>query len=497
MSLHSTASAPYLLLLSLSHSTIDAETTKSVKKKTRRLSKMKKLPPEIICQILNDLTPSSLKAIRICWRFLEPFILPRLFHTIKINFAEKQIKRLQGIALSPNLAPLVQQLIWTTSGTRDTHDDPHGHVNTWAGHEDYIKETWPQDLDPERDEIDGLVYALWPAMCRSQSRITSFRCQDPLNYMRWLNYECLQAMGGLHTELPASFPASPLRATVGLLFRKELSLSNPIPRRDFVIRLIMAQLPMIGPHPASTVAWKRPLRSLGGLDLRIDSAGGHWRGPPSSEGMLKYFLTEASNIRELSLRFRPTGTYPRPTSHSKWVLQAVLCCGWEFLQTIKISFAMLPTSQPLFKFMEGHAKTLKHILLHQCSANEDIIEIIRGAAKVKDIKLHRFLVFPSCEGRLEVDEPRIIPERLVLDFINNKDPSLDPFDEWMPGKSCNWGTIAQKAASVSEEWPKDDGMHFTCRQCTDQVQEAASKQRFVDGECYDGESGVYRSLNKS
>jgi len=350
--------AHYPLLPFLDGSTIDAEITKYSKTETHRFSAMKQLPPEIIRQILNDLPPSSLKAIRLCWRFLEPFILPRLFHTIKINFAEKHIKRLQGIALSPNLAPLVQQLIWITSGTRDTHDDPHGHVNTWAGHEDYIKEfrqhfflsidampnlhtfaseLGPPDLDPERDEIDGLVYALWPAMCRSQSRITSFRCQDPLNYMRWLNYECLQAMGGLHTELPASFPASPLRATVGLLFRKELSLPNPIPRRDFVIRLIMAQLPMIGPDPASTVAWKRPLRSLGGLDLRIDSAGGHWRGPPSSEGMLKYFLTEASNIRELSLRFRPTGTYPRPTSHSKWVLQAVLCCGWEFLQTINFS----------------------------------------------------------------------------------------------------------------------------------------------------------------
>ncbi|WAO86474.1 Hypothetical protein NCS54_00374900 [Fusarium falciforme] len=453
---------------------------------------MKKLPPEIIRHILKDLPPSSLKVLRLCWPFLEPFILPRLFHTIKVNFAEKHIKKLQGISLSPHIAPLVQQLIWITSGTRDTHDDPHGHVNAWTGHEDYIKEfrghfflsidampnlhtfaseLGPLGLHPERDQIDGLVYALWPAMRRRKSRITSFRCQDPLNYMRWLNYECLQAMGGQHTELPASFPAGPLRGTVDSLFSEDLGLPTPISRREFLKGLIMTQFPMVGLDSTSTMVWRWPLRKLRGLDLRIDSAGGHWKGTSSSEGMLKFFLMEANNIRELSLRFRPTGTYSRPSSHSKWVLQGVLCCRWKFLQTIRISFAMLPTSKPFVEFMEGHTETLKHILIHGCTGgNKSPAEIIKAAAEAEKLKLHRFLVLPSQEGYLQdIVEPWIIPERLVLDFVNKKDPSLDPFKEYLPGRDCVWGTVTQKAASISEEWPKDDGMHFTCRQCTNQV----------------------------
>ncbi|RSM05920.1 hypothetical protein CEP52_006010 [Fusarium oligoseptatum] len=251
----------------------------------------------IIPQILNELPPSSLKAIRLCWRFLEPFILPNLFHTVKINFAEKHIKRLQGIALSPHLAPLVEQLIWITAGTRDTHDDPYGHVNTWTDHEDYIKEfrqhfflcldampnlhtfaseLGPPDLDPERDEIDGLVYALWPAMCRPQSRITSFRCQDPLNYMRWLNYECLQAMGGQHTELPPSFPAKALRKTVNILLRDPWEF--PRERNDRTIRegRISANSPTVDLGPSYVMGWEGPLKKLLELDLRIDSVGGYW-----------------------------------------------------------------------------------------------------------------------------------------------------------------------------------------------------------------------------
>ncbi|KAI8681277.1 hypothetical protein NCS55_00378500 [Fusarium keratoplasticum] len=412
---------------------------------------MKKLPPEIIRHILKDLPPSSLKVLRLCWRFLEPFTLPRLFHTIKVNFAEKHIKKLQGISLSPHIAPLVQQLIWITSGTRDTHDDPHGHVNTWTGHEDYIKEfrghfflsldampnlhtfaseLGPLGLHPERDQIDGLVYALWPAMRRRKSRITSFRCQDPLNYMRWLNCECLQAMGGQHTELPASFPAGPLRGTVDSLFSEDLGLPTPISRREFLKGLIMTQFPMVGLDPTSIMVWRWPLRKFRGLDLRIDSAGGHWKGTPSPE---------------------TNRTYSRPNSHS--------------------NFAMFPTSKPFVEFMEGHAETLKHILIHGCTGgNKSPAEIIKAAAKAKKLKLHRFLVFPSQEGYLQdIVEPWIIPERLVLDFVNKKDPSLDPFKEYLPGRDCVWGTVTQKAASISEEWPKDDGMHFTCRQCTNQV----------------------------
>ncbi|RSL61830.1 hypothetical protein CEP51_013569 [Fusarium floridanum] len=446
---------------------------------------MENLPPEIIRQILNDLPPSSLKTIRLCWRFLDPFILPNFFHTIKVNFAEKHIKRLQGIALSKHLAPLVQQLIWITSGTRDTHDDPHGHVNTWAGHEDYIKafsqqffpcldampslhtfasELGPPDLDPERDEIDGLVYALWPAMCRPQSKITSFRCQDPLNYMRWLNYECLQAMGGQHTELPPSFPAKALRKTVNILLRNPWEF--PRERNDRTIRegRISANSPTVDLGPSYVMGWEWPLKKLLELDLRIDSVGGYWECAYTPSSTFKFFLMEASDIRELSLRFRPTGIYTRPSTHSEFVLTEILACRWKFLQTIKISHSMLPL-QPLISFLEAHAETLKHILIRNCVDNKTAVGIIRGAAKVKNLQLHRLLVFPFHQGHLGAKETWIVPERLVLDFVNEKDPSLDPFEECMLDERCNWVTVTQEAAPVSEEWPTDNGMHFTCRQC--------------------------------
>ncbi|KAJ4327544.1 hypothetical protein N0V84_002072 [Fusarium piperis] len=445
---------------------------------------MQKLPPEIIRHIFNDLPHSSLKPLRLCWRFLEPFVLPSLFHTVKVNFAEKHIKRLQGIALSPHLAPLVRQLIWITSGTRDTHDDLHGHVNTWTSHQNYIKEfrhqfflcvdampnlhtfaseLGPPDLDPKRDEIDGLVYALWPAMCRPQSRITSFRCQDPLNYMKWLNYEYLQAEAGKHTELPAWLTVKPLRH-VFAMFRHGPDVALPQCRR-YLTYPDFSEPPMT-PQPSS-MGWEDPLGKLLRLDLRADSAGGYWTPAYTAEAMLRYFLTQAVSIRELSLRFRPTGTYSRPRTDSKWMSIAILTCRWEFLHTVSITFAVLPNPKFFLQFMENHAATLKHILLHQCSSDKDVVGIIRGAAKSKTVRLHRFLVFPSYQGKLEAQKPRIIPERQVLDFINNKHyPPSDPFDEWMPSRCCNWGTVAQKAASIYEEWP-DNGMHFICRKCLD------------------------------
>ncbi|RSM08826.1 hypothetical protein CDV31_007965 [Fusarium ambrosium] len=448
---------------------------------------MEKLPPEIIPHILNELPPSSLKAIRICWRFLESFILPNLFHTVKINFAEKHIKRLQGIALSPHLAPLVEQLIWITAGTRDTHDDLYGHVNTWTGHEDYIKEfrqhfflcldampnlhNFASELGPigigsERDEIDGLIYALWPAMCRPQSRITSFRCQDPLNYMRWLNYECLQAMGGQHTELPPSFPAEALRKTSNML----LGLPRESPRershRSILEGRILAYSPTVDLDPlsATVMVWDRPLKKLLKLDLRFDTSEDDWKAAWDSVGLFKFFLTEASEIRELSFRFRPTRVHSTPTYHSEFVLAMLLDCRWKFLQTIKISYTMLPV-QPLISFMKAHAETLKHILIRNCSDNKKSVEIIRGMAKVKNLQLHRFLVFPFHKGYIKAKETWMVPERLVLDFVNKKDPSLDPFKECMLGLRCNWETVTQEAAPVSKEWPTDNGMHFTCRQC--------------------------------
>ncbi|KAI8682670.1 hypothetical protein NCS56_00390300 [Fusarium sp. Ph1] len=171
--------------------------------------------------------------------------------------------------------------------------------------------------------------------------------------------------------------------------------------------------------------WEKPLGKLLRLDLRADSAGGVWKTSYTAEAMANWNLSQTNNRIELDVNRVPRLQVEVLAHHRDRICQFI-------------------KPQVLHRF-------LKHILPHQCSTNENIVEIIRGAAKAKKLKLHRFLISPSYGGRFEAQKPRIIPERLVLDFINNKDPSLDPFNEWMSSRSCNWGTVAQKAASVSEE----------------------------------------------
>ncbi|UPK91293.1 hypothetical protein LCI18_002228 [Fusarium solani-melongenae] len=399
--------------------------------------------------------------------FPRPCYPPRLFHTIKVNFDANHIKKLEGLAESPHIAPLVQQLIWITSVTRDVHPGRYDQVIAWTGDEDDIKEfchlffltvdamlnlhTFASELaplslhplSPNKFEIDGLIFALWPAMCRPQLRITSFRCQDPLNYMKWLNFQYESAKWGQLREFPPSFPTRPL-IDLAMMFRR----AKPgVPIRPGYRRPLI-HLALTESPPA--MPWEKPLGKLLRLDLWADSVWTHWKTSHIAEAMVGCFLAEAVNIRELSLRFRPTGTYLGPTTELKCMLPVFLACRWNFLHAIKITFATLSSPKFFIDFMENHAKTLKHVLLHQCSTNEDIVEIIRGAAEVKELKLHRFLISPSCEGRYEAQKPWIIPERPVLDFINKKDTSLDPFNEWMPSKSCNWGTVTKEAASISE-----------------------------------------------
>ncbi|KAM0440005.1 hypothetical protein ACHAPT_001107 [Fusarium lateritium] len=372
---------------------------------------MESLPPEILRYITNDLPPSTLKTIRLCWRFLDAFILPGLFHTAKVKFTEEHLKKLQGIALSRHLAPHVQELIWITEGTRDTHDDPHGHVNTWAGHEDYIKD---------------------------------FRH---------------------HFFLPASFPATHLRNISRFYVLHDAGVSPAT-----IGATEEAWFCVKRKQDPSALAWKEPLEKLLRLDLRVDVAGPYGGVKEVTNPVFKFLLAEAVNLRELSLRSRRTGSHFIPEVISTWVLMELLrVCRWKFLRTIKITCGRFPEALDLYftKFMRSHAKTLKHILFHHCCPEKQVVGIIRGAASIKDLKLHRFLIFPHREGQPEAKEPRIVPERLVLDFINSKDPSLDPFKEWEPARGSSWGTVAETPASILEEWPKDDGMPFTCGQCAE------------------------------
>ncbi|KAF5534479.1 hypothetical protein FMEXI_11285 [Fusarium mexicanum] len=348
---------------------------------TPQLSSFKNLPPELTNAIINLLPPDSLASIRLCWPRLDGVVLSRQFKTIRVTFAEKDIERLQ--AVSSTFPYYVQELVFTTAQSRYTYSDKWGQIFTDEKYQKYVKDirrkflacvdslpnlhTFTSELGPisgiaTKEHTDGLVYAILPALCRSSSRITTLRCQDPLAYMRWF--------------------LSKVRVT--------------------------------------------------------------W-GPP--EEMIKV----------------------------------------EKSQTIKLTFIQFKFSAKHFKtFIQRHASTLRHIMLHNCRSDPQVISIIKFAASCSDVRLHRFAVFPAHEShprfelldesypdgeQIAVEKPRIVPESAVLGFINSEDPQHpDPFAAWTALEYEYWGTVQQKAESTSIKWPQDNGMVVKCKQCIDKTE---------------------------
>ncbi|KAF5022021.1 hypothetical protein F66182_5904 [Fusarium sp. NRRL 66182] len=424
------------------------------------------LPPELIGSIIDDLPLQTLAALRLCWPHLNGIILPRLFRKIHFTFAERHLERLEAVASTSHIAPHVQELVWITSQTRETHNDLHGHIHTDVGFEAHVKHyrrsflacvdalpnlhTFTSELGPEssvtrKQDINGLVYAFLPALCRPQSRITSLRCQDPLNYMRWLHRRSERHPATMFKSLPRKHLACKWR------------------------RVCVSETKSLGHR--YVYEWASALRGLVKLDLQTDTIGGDWCCREPSGTALEFFLESTVNLRELSVRWRCTsrGSLPgRPLGHSGWSLENLFNVKWHHLRTIKLSFVQITfLGEPFKQFIARHATSLRHILLHNCRGDLEVLRVIEYAARNPEVKLHRFAVFPAYESHPEIEEPRIILERLVLNYINSKDPLQNPFGSWDPSGFEYWGTIAERAESLSIKWPEENGMHFRCRQCTD------------------------------
>ncbi|KAF4959502.1 hypothetical protein FSARC_10707 [Fusarium sarcochroum] len=442
------------------------------------------LPPELIGPIIHDLPLQSLATLRLCWPHLNCLILPRLFHKIHVTFAERHLARIHRVASSSHIAPHVQELVWITSQTRETHDDNDGHVHTDHDHELHAREArriflacidalpnlhiLTSELGPicsstQKEDINGLVYAIMPALCRPSSRITSLRLQDPLNYIRWFRTRFEAA----DEAPPATFKSLPEKYTMKRGW--SCMLPHGIFSYKFKFRVLRVGEREKGPYHHFPYEWTTALRGLLKLDLQADTAGGAWQCYEPSGKSFALFLQEAVNLREISVRWRRTGhgSLPgRPLEHSGWQLEHLFNVQWDHLRTIKLTFVQLTfQGKPFRKFIDRHAATLRHILLYNCRGGLEVAQIIKHAARNPDIKLHRFAVFPAYENHTEEEKPRIIPEKLVLGYINSKDPLQNPFASWKPSGSEYWGTVDQKAESLSVKWPEGNGMPFVCRKC--------------------------------
>ncbi|KAF5604422.1 hypothetical protein FPANT_1471 [Fusarium pseudoanthophilum] len=466
---------------------------------TPQLSRFENLPPELTNTIIDLLPPESLASVRLCWPHLNGVIVSRLFKAIRVTFAERDIERLQ--AVSSTYPYYVQELVFTTAQSRNTHSDRWGQVFTGGKYQKYIKDyrrrfltcldalpnlhTFTSELDPisgtaTEEHIDGLVYAIFPALCHSSSRITTLRCQDPMNYMRWFLSQVRATRGppeGMIKVIPRICTGDICTCWQSCPQLSRLSSCTAPPsgrETDWI-------------YPRTPWEWRTALRGLTTLDLQNDTAGGSWNCFEQLGDRLVYFLEGAVNLQELSVRWRRTdqiGSAGRPLIHSGWQLEHIFRGRWKSLKTIKLTFIQFTFSANPFKtFIRRHSSTLRHIMLHNCRSDPEVIRIIKFAASCPGVHLHRFAVFPAYEShpRVElldesysegkqvvVEKPRIVPESAVLGFINSKDPQhLDPFTVWKPLEYEYWGTVEQKAESTSIKWPQNNGMAVKCKLCSD------------------------------
>ncbi|KAH7168989.1 hypothetical protein DER46DRAFT_246304 [Fusarium sp. MPI-SDFR-AT-0072] len=434
-------------------------------------------PPELTNIIINQLPPDSLASIRLCWRHLDRVILSRLFKTIRVTFAQRDMERLQ--AVSSNYPYYVQELVFTTAQSRDTHGHRWGQFFTDENYQEYAKDyrlkflscvdalpnlhTFTSELGPisgtsTKEHIDGLVYAIFPALCRSSSRITTLRCQDPRNYMRWFLSK-VKATWGPPEEMINLIPrictgdVCTCRQSSPQLSRLSSCAAPPFVRETDWI------------YPKIPWEWRSALRGLTTLDLQTDTAGGKWNCYEQLGDRLVYFLEGAVNLQELSVRWRRTdqiGSAGRPLIHSGWHLEHIFRGRWKNLKTLKLTYIQFTFSANPFKtFIRRHLTTLRHIMLHNCRSDPEVIRIIKFAASCPDVHLHRFAVFPAHEShpsvelldesypdgeQVVVEKHRIVPESAALSYINSKDPQhLDPFAAWKPFEYEYWGTVEQKA----------------------------------------------------
>ncbi|KAF5667773.1 hypothetical protein FCIRC_9813 [Fusarium circinatum] len=298
---------------------------------TPQLSSFKNLPPEMTNAIINLLPPDSLASIRLCWPHLDGVILSHQFKTIRVTFAKKDIERLQ--AVSSTYPYYVQELVFTTAQSRDTYSGKWGQVFTNDKYQKYVKDirrkflacvdslpnlhTFTSELSPisgiaTKEHLDGLVYAILPALCRSSSQITTLRCQDPLAYMRWFLSKVRVTWGP---------PEQMIKVIPRICTRDICTCWKSSPRLS---RLSSCTAPLSGRgtdwiYPRIPWEWRTALRGLTTLDLQTDTTGGSWDCFDQLVDRLAYFLEGAVNLQELSVRWRRVdqiGSAGRPLIHS-------------------------------------------------------------------------------------------------------------------------------------------------------------------------------------
>ncbi|KAM0351898.1 hypothetical protein ACHAPU_002412 [Fusarium lateritium] len=157
----------------------------------------------------------------------------------------------------------------------------------------------------------------------------------------------------------------------------------------------------------------------------------------------------------------------RPPVHSGWMPEHILNGHWPHLKTIKLTFLQLTfNGRPLQEFIARHAATLRHIMIHCCAGDRELVRVVHFAARSPNVKLHKFTIFPADKNHQSGQNPIIIEEREVLEYINSKDPlHTNPFGAWIPLGANYWGTVDKKAESLRFKWPENNGLDFTCRLC--------------------------------
>ncbi|KAF4470397.1 hypothetical protein FALBO_2693 [Fusarium albosuccineum] len=140
-----------------------------------------------------------------------------------------------------------------------------------------------------------------------------------------------------------------------------------------------------------------------------------------------------------------------PTWPSLWTSRRRLSLRWESLQTLSLTLMAFPVHE-LAEFICGHAATLRHVFLYECAGMDaSLAEAVRLVAASQDVHLHRFVVGIRTSGQ----PPQIIPESEVLEFVNSKDETKNPFPntnsslrvlrpELLPGGQYvadTWGTV--------------------------------------------------------
>ncbi|KAF4345928.1 hypothetical protein FBEOM_70 [Fusarium beomiforme] len=369
--------------------------------------------------VIGKLPPDSLYVLLVCCRNLGDITLPRLLRTVRLTFAEKHIERLQAISVT--YPRYVQEIVFIAAQTRDTHDDKWGKNVADNNHEEYAKDyrrkflacidslpnlhTFTSELGPSsntatKDNINGLVHAILPALCRLSSRITTHRCQDPLNYMRWF----------LSKFEPTKGPPE--------------AMIKFIPKRG-----------------VGNICTCKDRRKNDEYILKLSGTG-----EVPCKGSL-HLISKLIPLEENGITFHNShfaASLSTPSLNDIRQLYDMSCF------TTAVATAM--------SFASSNMQLLAQELIFIASSSFRHMRVNIGLNFLDETHSGGDFTDPK--------KPQIVPEKLVLDYINGKDPQqLYPFAAWKLSGYEYLGTVDQKAESISVKWPQNNGMAVDCGQC--------------------------------